>query len=210
MSRLRAALLATALIAPALTGAVLGAGAAHAEPRASDVATRVITVSQVDRKNDVKVTKQGRSQLSRDARASIDLTRVKYVVDRVHNVLTVTYVTRHKPVAVKGARAIFMTMADTDARDPNAPFAIIMSRPGKVAVQVMTADRMARCAGGTGATSGAGRVHTVTVPFSCLGDVDHAPLVSAADVTGRRDDLGFDLGKRTRDLPLTTYVDPAA
>ena len=210
MSRLRSALLATALVAPALTGAVLTAGAAHADPSADDLATQVVTVTQADRKGDVRVTKAGRTALNKNARASIDLTHVEYVVDRVQNLVTITYTARHRPVAVKGARAFFMTMAEADPSDPKAPFAIVMSRPGKAAVQVMTADSMARCAGGTAAGSDGGRVRTVTVPFSCLSGIDHAHLVSASDFAGRRGDLGLDLSKRTRDLPLTAYVDPTA
>ena len=210
MSRLRSALLATALVAPALTGAVLTAGAAHADPSADDVAAQVITVTQADKKGDVRLTKKGKAALNKNARASVDLTKVEYVVDRVQNLVTITYTTRHKPVAVKGAQTVFVTVADADASDPQAPFAVIMSRAGKPGVQVMTTDAPKRCADATIAGSDGGRVRTVTAPFSCLGGLEHAHLMSAVDLSARRADLGFDLTKRTRDLPLTTYVDPTA
>ena len=199
-----AVLLASALTIAAPAGAVVGT---------DDAAAQQITVKRPDKRGDVLVERSARGTLSARTVASADLTRVGYAIDRVQQQLTITYAVRHRAPSQR-FRQYVVSIVQTDPRAADAAAVVIMSWPGSTAVRIITsADASAshRCAGGSSVRSHHGRVLTQVVPFSCLGDVGHGHLRSFLGLERRNGaDVASDATKRTRDLPLTAYVDPTA
>ena len=207
MPRLRSALVLPLVVLP-----LLAAGSAYAAVSDADAAAPQISVQQQDGRGDVHVDRSMRGTLTHRALASVDVAHVDTELDRVASTLTVTYTVRRGPVAVKGMRQYFATVGMADPADPAGGFVVVMSRPGSHAVRVVTADdfRGVRCAGGTSTVTKAGRVVTQVVPFACLDGLEHARLTAGVGLDSRKGDGAWDTVKRTRDLPLTAYVDPAA
>jgi hypothetical protein len=191
------------MLVPAM---LVSQGVAHAVVSPADEAAAVITVTQHDGAGGVHVERSERGELTKAALRSVDVTRVDYRVDRAEQTLTVSIKVRHRPVALRHPfRQYFATVVGTDL-----PFVVLISRPGKSRVSTIEADgSLAKCDGGATRTSERGRVVTQTVPFSCLGGVEHAKLWTGAGIERRNGgDVAYDTARRTRDLPLTAYVAP--
>jgi hypothetical protein len=197
-----------------LAVALSTSGAARAAVSPEDEAADVIQLTQRDGAGGVHVTKSLRDTLSKAAVRAVDIKRVDYQVDRVDELLTITYTVRHRAVAVRPYRLYYGTVLMDDANMYSAQMSIVMSRPGSSAVRVIDLDaddNGRRCGGGSTTTAKGGRVVTQAIPFSCLASLEHARLVSGVGIERRGGgDVAYDTTRRTRDLPLTAYVPPAA
>jgi hypothetical protein len=209
--RLRSTLVACVLLAP--LGSV--GSAARADVGPTDEAAESIQVSRLDGAGGVHVEHGFRGKLPKKVLLSVDVIRVDYDVDRVEQVLTVTYKTRHRAVSVRPYRSYYATVVMADPDDVRAPSVVVLSRPGATTVRVLdlyAEDAGHKCAGGTSVATGRGRVVTVTLPFTCLGDeLEHGRLWSGIGLERPRGgDVAYDITRATPDLPLTAYVAPPA
>jgi hypothetical protein len=187
-------------------------GTAYADIRPADEASPVIEISKADKTGDVRVERYKTANVSNRIKQSVAMDHVDYRVDRTAQTLTVTYPLQ-KVLTNDRYRQFAITMIATD-RDhlERSQVVLVMSAAHKsrvVAVNLDSEYEEKRCAGGSSVTDTAADTITQTVPFSCLGGLDHGSLrsfVGVESVKGR--DIAWDVTRFTRDVPLRAYVAP--
>jgi hypothetical protein len=196
-------------VAVSLSMTALG-GSAYAQVSPADQASPLIEVTKADKTGDVRVFARGPKAPSARVKRSIAMNHVDYRIDRTAETLSITYPLRR----VLGGDRFHQVVVTLIASDKDAgPWGTVFSVAGTSRVRVfMDADEPTtggRCEEGVSVTDAAADTVTQTVPFSCLADLDHGLLRSAAMVERRGGaDISWDVTPFIRDVPLTAYVEP--